>query len=316
MQLKQPPALFIIGPTASGKTGLAIKLMKYFPIELISVDSALVYKEMDVGTAKPSKKELQEAPHRLISFLDPSEPYSAAEFRKDALREMDDITSKGKIPVLVGGTMLYFRALEYGLAKLPEANQTVREELTTLANEYGWGFLHEELKKVDPVSAARIHPNDKQRIQRALEVYRLTNKSLTAHQKDAQMDALPYKLMKIALIPNSREWIRDLAEIRFNKMLENNLIEEVTRLYKRGDLNSDLPAMRSVGYRQVWDYLDGKIDYEEMKERAIIATRQLAKRQMTWMRSEKNITPYDAKDYELEKIVADIRYFLEINDFF
>jgi len=315
MQLKQPPALFIIGPTASGKTGLAIKLMKYFPIELISVDSALVYKGMDVGTAKPSERELQEAPHRLISFLDPSEPYSAAEFRKDALREMDDITSKGKIPVLVGGTMLYFRALEYGLAKLPEANQNVREELTAMANEYGWGFLHEELKKVDPVSASRIHPNDKQRIQRALEVYRLTNKSLTEHQKDAQMDALPYKLMKIALIPKSREWIRDLAEIRFNKMLENDLIEEVARLYKRGDLNSDLPAMRSVGYRQVWEYLDGKIDFEEMKERAIIATRQLAKRQMTWMRSEKNITPYNAKDYELEKIVADIRHFLEKNDF-
>jgi len=315
MQLKQPPALFIIGPTASGKTGLAIKLMKYFPIELISVDSALVYKGMDVGTAKPSERELQEAPHRLISFLDPSEPYSAAEFRKDALREMDEITSKGKIPVLVGGTMLYFRALEYGLAKLPEANQNVREELTAMANEYGWGFLHEELKKVDPVSASRIHPNDKQRIQRALEVYRLTNKSLTEHQKDAQMDALPYKLMKIALIPKSREWIRDLAEIRFNKMLENDLIEEVARLYKRGDLNSDLPAMRSVGYRQVWEYLDGKIDFEEMKERAIIATRQLAKRQMTWMRSEKNITPYNAKDYELEKIVADIRHFLEKNDF-
>lgn len=310
MQIKLPPALFIIGPTASGKTSLAIKLTKKFPIELISVDSALVYKGMDIGTAKPTEEELRQAPHRLISFLDPSEPYSAAEFRKDALREMKDITKNGNIPVLVGGTMLYFRALEYGLAKLPEANPELRAELTQQAEKHGWNFLHEELKVVDSVSAERIHPNDKQRIQRALEVYKLTGKSLTKHQKEAQMDALPYQLMKIALIPESREWIRDLAEIRFNKMLDDGLIEEVKSFYNRGDLNSDLPAMRSVGYRQVWDYLEGKTNYDEMKELAIIATRQLAKRQMTWMRSEKKVTPYDAKEYEVSKIVEDINNFL------
>jgi len=310
MQIKLPPALFIIGPTASGKTGLAIKLAKRFPIELISVDSALVYKGMDIGTAKPTEEELQQAPHRLISFLDPSEPYSAAEFRKDALREMKDITKNGNIPVLVGGTMLYFRALEYGLAKLPEANPELRAELTEQAEKHGWDFLHEELKKVDSVSAERIHPNDKQRIQRAFEVYKLTGKSLTTLQKEAQMDALPYQLMKIALIPESREWIRDLAEIRFNQMLDDGFIEEVKSFYNRGDLNSDLPAMRSVGYRQVWDYLEGKTNYDEMKELAIIATRQLAKRQMTWMRSEKKVTPYDAKEYDLSKIVEDINSFL------
>jgi len=310
MQKKLPPALFIIGPTASGKTGLAMKLMKYFPIELISVDSALVYKGMDIGTAKPSKEELQQAPHRLISLLDPSEPYSAAQFRKDALVEMSEITKKGNIPVLVGGTMLYFRALEYGLAKLPEANPELRAKLTAQAEKHGWDTLHEELKEIDLVSAKRIHPNDKQRIQRALEVYKLTGKSLTAHQKEAQMDALPYEVMKIALIPESREWIRDLAAIRFNKMLDNGLIEEVRSFYDRGDLNADLPAMRSVGYRQVWDYLDGKTNYDEMKELAIIATRQLAKRQMTWMRSEKKITPFDAKEYDLFQIVEEINKFI------
>jgi len=311
MSKQIPPAIFIIGPTASGKTGLAIKLMEYFPIELISVDSALVYKGMDVGTAKPTKEELQFAPHRLISFLDPSKPYSAAEFCKDALREMNEITANGNIPVLVGGTMLYFRALEYGLAKLPVANQQLREKLSNKADKYGWGYLHDRLKEVDSESASRIHPNDKQRIQRALEVYQLTGKALTTHQKEAQMDALPYRLMKIALIPESREWIRDLAEVRFNQMLNNGLIEEVQSLYNRGDLNSDLPAMRSVGYRQVWDYIEGKTDFSEMKELAVIATRQLAKRQMTWMRSEKKITPYDAKEYDLLKIVDDIEKFLK-----
>lgn len=310
MQKSLPPALFIIGPTASGKTGLAIKLMQYFPIELISVDSALVYKGMDVGTAKPTDEELQQAPHRLISFLDPSEPYSAAEFRKDALKEMIDITERGNIPVLVGGTMLYFRALEYGLAKLPEADVKIRAELAERGDRHGWDVLHQELNVVDPVSATRIHPNDKQRIQRALEVYMLTGKSLTWHQKDAQMDALPYRLMKIALIPESRDWIRELAEVRFNQMLDKGLLDEVKQLYERGDLNSDLPAMRSVGYRQIWDYLDGKTDFNEMKELAIIATRQLAKRQMTWMRSEKDITPYGAKNYDILEIIKDVNKFI------
>ena len=304
-----PPAIFIIGPTASGKTGLAIKLMEYFSIEIISVDSTLVYKQMDIGTAKPTAEELAKAPHRLISFLDPSQPYSAADFRKDALREMKEITAKGKIPVLVGGTMLYYRALENGLAELPKANPALREKLETEAKEQGWDTLHKRMTEVDPEAGARIHPNDQQRIQRALEVYELTGKALTTHQKEAKMDALPYRLMKIALIPD-REWIRDLAEKRFEIMLKQGFMDEVKKLHARDDLHADLPSMRSVGYRQAWDYLEGKLDEDEMKERAVIATRQLAKRQMTWMRSEPNITPYDAQNYFLEQIVSDIKTFL------
>lgn len=304
-----PPAIFIIGPTASGKTGLAIKLMEYFSIEIISVDSALVYKDMDIGTAKPTAEELAKAPHRLISFLDPSQPYSAADFRKDALREMKEITAKGKIPVLVGGTMLYYRALENGLAELPKANPALRKNLETEAKQHGWDTLHKRMADVDPEAGKRIHPNDQQRIQRALEVYELTGKALTRHQKEAKMDALSYRLMKIALIPD-REWIRELAEKRFEIMLKQGFMDEVKKLHAREDLHANLPSMRSVGYRQVWDYLEGKLDEDEMKERAVIATRQLAKRQMTWMRSEPNITPYDAQHYILDEIVTDIKGFL------
>ncbi len=304
-----PPAIFIIGPTAAGKTGLAIKLMEHFPIELISVDSALVYKDMDIGTAKPTSEELAKAPHRLISFLDPSESYSAADFCKDALREMAEITEKGKIPVLVGGTMLYYRALENGLAVLPEADPAVRKKLSDEAEVKGWGQLHQRLDAVDPVAGERIHPNDQQRIQRALEVYELTGKPLTELHKEAQLDALPYKLMKIALIPE-REWIRDLAEKRFEIMLEQGFLDEVKALYKREDLHINLPSMRCVGFRQAWQHLDGELDFDQMKERAVIATRQLAKRQMTWMRSEPNITKFDARDYKLFDVIETLTTFL------
>ncbi len=305
-----PPAIFIIGPTASGKTGLAMKLMAHFPIELISVDSALIYKDMDIGTAKPTADELEKAPHRLINFLDPSESYSAADFRKDALREMAEITAKGKIPVLVGGTMLYYRALENGLAVLPEADPKIRKKLSAEATKKGWDFLHQRLVEVDPVAGKRIHPNDKQRIQRALEVYELSGKPLTELHKEAQLDALPYRLIKIALIPE-REWIRDLAEKRFEIMMEQGFLDEVKALYAREDLHADLPAIRCVGYRQAWQYLDGKLDADEMKERAVIATRQLAKRQMTWMRSEPNIIKFDAKNYSLDDVVDSIQEFLK-----
>ncbi len=304
-----PPAIFIIGPTASGKTGLAMKLMAHFPIELISVDSALVYKDMDIGTAKPTAEELIKAPHRLISFLDPSQSYSAADFRKDALREMQEITVKGKIPVLVGGTMLYYRALENGLAVLPEADPAVRKKLSVEAEEKGWDFLHQRLVDVDPVAGKRIHPNDKQRIQRALEVYELSGKPLTKLHKEAQLDALPYRLMKIALIPE-REWIRDLAEKRFEMMMKQGFLDEVKALYARKDLHADLPSIRCVGYRQAWQYLEGKLDADEMKERAVIATRQLAKRQMTWMRSEPNITKFDAQNYKLEAVIDSVQTFI------
>ncbi|GAA0424983.1 tRNA (adenosine(37)-N6)-dimethylallyltransferase MiaA [Cocleimonas flava] len=305
-----PPAIFIIGPTASGKTGLAIKLMEHFPIELISVDSALVYKDMDIGTAKPTAEELEAAPHRLINFLDPSESYSAADFRTDALREMAEITAKGKIPVLVGGTMLYYRALENGIAEMPQADQDVREKLTKEAEQIGWDGLHQRLLEVDPVAGERIHPNDQQRIQRALEVFELTGKTLTKHQQDQVVEPIPYRLMKIALIPEEREWIRELAAIRFDQMLEAGFIDEVKALRERGDLDLNFPSMRCVGYRQAWQYLEGELDFEEMKERAVIATRQLAKRQMTYLRSEQNITEYGAKGYKLEKVKADIESFL------
>jgi tRNA dimethylallyltransferase len=305
-----PPAIFIIGPTASGKTGLAIKLMEHFPIELVSVDSALVYKDMNIGTAKPSAEELDQAPHRLISFLDPAESYSAADFRADALGEMQQITAAGKIPVLVGGTMLYFRALENGLAVLPEADSELRQKLVDEAEIIGWNVLHQRLLEVDPDSGARIHPNDQQRIQRALEVYELTGKPLTEHQNESKMDALPYRILKIALIPENREWIRGLAATRFDQMLENGFLDEVKALYQREDLHANLPSIRCVGYRQAWQYLEGELDYEEMRERAVIATRQLAKRQMTWLRSEPNISAYGAKTYELKDIIQAIENFI------
>ncbi len=306
-----PPALFIFGPTASGKTGLAIKLKQHFPIELISVDSALIYKGMDIGTAKPTDEELEKAPHRLISFLDPSESYSAADFRKDALREMEEISNAGKIPVLVGGTMLYFRALENGIADMPQADSSIREKLNTEAEKIGWDGLHEKLLQIDPVAGERIHPNDQQRIQRALEVFEISGKTLTAFQQEGSEQKLPYRLMKIALIPEEREWIRELAAIRFDQMLEDGFLDEVKALKERDDLHADLPSIRCVGYRQAWQHLAGDLDYEEMKERAVIATRQLAKRQMTYMRSEPNITEYGARDYVLDKVIADIQAFLE-----
>ena len=305
-----PPALFIMGPTASGKTDLAVELIKHFPIEIISVDSALIYKEMNIGTAKPDKKTLEKAPHRLVDFLDPSQAYSAADFRLDALREMAEITANGNIPVLVGGTMLYYRALENDLAKLPSANPEVRKKIDTQAAEQGWDILHQRLEQVDPDSAARIHPNDSQRIQRALEVYEITGQSLTSLHKAAKHDALPYRLLKIALIPNDREWLRERAALRFEQMIENGFLEEVQYLYDRSDLNPNLPSIRCVGYRQAWEYLNGNIDFKEMKNRAIVATRQLAKRQMTWLRSEQEVSRYDAQHYNLSSIIGEITRFL------
>lgn len=305
-----PPAIFIMGPTASGKTDLAVQLMDHFPIEIISVDSALIYKGMDIGTAKPDKATLEKAPHRLIDFLDPSQAYSAADFRRDALREMQQITDNGNIPVLVGGTMLYYRALENDLAKLPCANPEIRKKLDQQASEQGWNAMHDRLASIDPDSAARIHPNDSQRIQRALEVYEITGENLTFLHKKAKHNALPYELLKIALIPENREWLRERAALRFDQMIKEGFMVEIQHLFDRRDLNSDLPSMRCVGYRQAWSYLNGNIDFNEMKNRAIVATRQLAKRQMTWLRSEKEVSRYDAQYYDLSSIIGDIRHFL------
>ncbi len=303
-------AIFLMGPTGTGKTDLAVELRKHFPLEIISVDSALVYQGMDIGSAKPDAATLAQAPHRLIDFLDPAQPYSAADFREDALREMADISASGRIPLLVGGTMLYFRALEYGLSELPQADPAIRARLESEAAEHGWQALHDRLRTIDPVAAARIHPNDPQRLQRALEVYELSGKSLTELQQAAWHAACPYQLLKLALIPDDRTWLHERLALRFDQMLQQGLIGEVKKLHARGDLAEHLPAIRAVGYRQVWEYLNGKLDYTQMRDRAIVATRQLAKRQMTWLRSEKDISVYNPQESSLLSLISNVSAFI------
>jgi len=279
----KPLAIFLMGPTASGKTDLAIQLRQQLPVEVISVDSALIYRGMDIGTAKPSKAELALAPHRLIDICDPAESYSAANFRTDALREMQEISAQGKIPLLVGGTMLYYKALLDGLSPLPSADEKVRSEIEAKAALIGWGGLHQELSKIDPISAQRINPNDSQRINRALEVFYLTGKTLT--ELTAQKgEALPYDILQFAIAPEQREVLHLRIEQRFHKMIELGFQQEVEKLYRRPDLNENLPSIRCVGYRQMWEYLRGDYDHDEMIFRGICATRQLAKRQITWLR--------------------------------
>lgn len=272
-----------MGPTASGKTDLAIKLRQILPVEVISVDSALIYKGMDIGTAKPNAEELALAPHRLIDICDPAESYSAANFRQDALREMLEISAQGKIPLLVGGTMLYYKALLEGLSPLPSADEKIRAEIEQRAAQQGWAALHQELAKIDPISAQRINPNDSQRINRALEVFYLTGQSLT--QLTAQKgESLPYQILQFAIAPQERSTLHQRIEQRFHKMLELGFQQEVEALYQRTDLHLDLPSMRCVGYRQMWEYLRGDYSYDEMVFKGICATRQLAKRQITWLR--------------------------------
>ena len=279
----KPLAIFLMGPTASGKTDLAIQLRQQLPVEVISVDSALIYRGMDIGTAKPSKAEQALAPHRLIDICDPSESYSAANFRTDALREMQEISAQGKIPLLVGGTMLYYKALLEGLSPLPSADEKVRSEIEAKAALIGWDGLHQELSKIDPISAQRINPNDSQRINRALEVFYLTGKTLT--ELTAQKgEALPYDILQFAIAPEQREVLHLRIEQRFHKMIELGFQQEVEKLYRRPDLNENLPSIRCVGYRQMWEYLRGDYDHDEMVFRGICATRQLAKRQITWLR--------------------------------
>ncbi|MCE0463058.1 MULTISPECIES: tRNA (adenosine(37)-N6)-dimethylallyltransferase MiaA [Pseudomonas] len=301
-----PPAIFLMGPTAAGKTDLAIELTKVLPCELISVDSALVYRGMDIGTAKPSKELLAEFPHRLIDILDPAEAYSAADFRRDALQAMAEITARGKIPLLVGGTMLYYKALVDGLADMPAADPEVRAQIEEEAERLGWQALHEQLAAIDPVSAARIHPNDPQRLSRALEVYRVSGQSMTAlrQRQSAQsteaaasgLQQLPYTVASLAIAPANRQVLHRRIEQRFTLMLEQGFIDEVVALRERSDLHAGLPSIRAVGYRQVWDYLDGKLTSAEMRERGIIATRQLAKRQFTWLRSWTDLHWLDSLD--------------------
>nr|WP_226799099.1 tRNA (adenosine(37)-N6)-dimethylallyltransferase MiaA [Aeromonas simiae] len=278
-----------MGPTASGKTDLAIALTRALPCDIISVDSALIYRGMDIGTAKPSQAELAAAPHRLIDILDPAQSYSAADFRRDALREMADIAGRGRIPLLVGGTMLYFKALLEGLSPLPSADPEVRRQLEDEAARLGWQALHDELKRIDPVAGARIHPNDPQRLSRALEVYRISGKTLT-ELTQTQGEALPYRVSQFAIAPEERGELHRRIELRFDLMLAGGFEQEVRQLYQRGDLTPDLPSIRCVGYRQMWDYLAGEVGYDEMRYRGIVATRQLAKRQMTWLRGWPEVT--------------------------
>lgn len=307
-----PPAIFIMGPTASGKTALAMSLRQRFPVELISVDSALIYRGMDIGTAKPTAEELAQAPHRLIDIRDPAESYSAADFRADALREMAGITAEGKIPLLVGGTMLYFKALLEGLSPLPPADPDVRAQIEKQAQELGWEALHRQLQQVDPVSAARIHPNDPQRLSRALEVFLISGKTLTELTKISG-ETLPYNVQQFAIAPATREQLHQRIALRFEQMMAAGFEAEARALFERGDLHTDLPSVRCVGYRQMWSYLEGEIGYDEMVYRGICATRQLAKRQMTWLRGWESVHWLDSDEplQALESVAQVVRASLD-----
>jgi len=279
-----PPAIFLMGPTASGKTDVAVALVQRLPLEIISVDSALVYRDMDIGTAKPDAETLRVAPHHLIDLIDPAEAYSAARFCEDALRVMAEITARGHVPLLVGGTMLYFKALWEGLSELPQADADLREEIEAEAGERGWPALHEELAKLDPETAARLKPADAQRIQRALEVVRLTGLPMSQALAGKRSEALPYRVLPLALAPSDRAMLHERIAQRFVAMLQAGLVDEVIALRKKYPLKPGLPSMRCVGYRQAWQYLEGEYDREELLNRGIYATRQLAKRQLTWLR--------------------------------
>ena len=282
---KFPLAIFLMGPTASGKTGVAIELAQTLPVEIISVDSALVYRGMNIGTAKPDSATLARAPHHLLDIRDPTEAYSAAAFRRDALHLMHDITGRGKIPLLVGGTMLYFRALQHGLSPLPEANLAVRAELDAQIAQHGAPYLHQQLAAVDAETAARLAPNDTQRIQRAMEIYRITGKPMSELLKQKARGELPYRILPIALIPATRSALHQRIATRFEQMLAQGLVEELRDLRRHYTLHPALPSMRCVGYRQAWQFMAGEINQAQLLETGTAATRQLAKRQLTWLRS-------------------------------
>ncbi len=309
-----PISIFIMGATATGKTDLALSIFDEFSSELISVDSALVYRTMDIGTAKPDPQTLDKSPHHLIDIIDPAKVYSAGQFREDALELMQKSVSSQRTPVLVGGTMLYFNTLQKGMANMPEVADSVRYAIENEAKTVGIQKMHDRLKLVDPVSAERIHPNDPQRIKRALELYDFTGKTLTeywAEQAQNQTENnFPYRRVKIALVPDDRVELRKRITQRFDLMLKQGFIEEVEALFKRGDLHAEMPSIRAVGYRQVWSYLAGDYGYDEMREKAIIATAQLAKRQMTWLRKENDCNFIDPIVLNTEKVLKNLKFLL------
>lgn len=304
-----PAAIFLMGPTASGKTGVAVELMQRMNVELISVDSALVYRDMNIGTAKPDAATLQRAPHHLIDIIAPTASYSAATFRTDALRLMADISARGKIPLLVGGTMLYFRALQNGLSDLPVADPAVRAELDIMIADHGIAKLHEQLANVDAETAARLAPNDTQRIQRAMEVYLLTGTAMSVLLKQKPDATLPYRTLNIALVPSDRAVLHSRIATRFRQMMAQGLVDEVRGLRLRYALHAELPAMRCVGYRQAWQYLDDVINESQLYDTGVAATRQLAKRQLTWLRSTPNKLEIDClSDGLVEQVMAAIKH--------
>lgn len=319
----RPPAIFLMGPTASGKTDLAIELCRHLPCDIVSVDSAMIYRGMDIGTAKPSPAELAQAPHRLIDICDPADTYSAADFRRDALHEMAAITSAGRIPLLVGGTMMYFKALLHGMSDLPSADPAIRQALEQEAREKGWGALHRELAQQDPVAARLIHQNNRQRLIRALEVIRLTGRPISSIWEDKsgsesaagsgssdgiedytyftqwqadEAPSLPYTVVQLAMAPAERRILHERINLRFQAMLDAGFLDEVRALMARGDLHPGLPSMRCVGYRQAWSYLAGDCDFNTMVDKGTAATRQLAKRQLTWLRKWSGLDWLDSED--------------------
>jgi tRNA dimethylallyltransferase len=299
-----PPAILLLGPTASGKTGVAVALAARFALEIVSVDSAQVFRGMDIGTAKPERALLRRAPHHLIDILDPTQRYSAAQFVEDANALMNDISARGRVPLLAGGTMLYFNALRQGLSNLPPADPAVRLVIDTMAAESGWPALHAELARVDPESAARLDPADAQRIQRALEVYYLTGETLSARLARGRSAAPPFRLIALALEPSERGALHARIDARFEEMLELGLIGEVRRLRETFDLNPSLPSMRAVGYRQVWQYLEGEFSLAGLRDKGKAATRQLAKRQLTWLRAMDGLTRFDCLAEDLTEQVS------------
>jgi tRNA dimethylallyltransferase len=309
---QRPPAIFLMGPTATGKTALACALADRFPVELVSVDSALVYRGLDIGAAKPDAMTLRNYPHALIDIRDPSESYSAAHFRDDALAAMHAIAARGRVPLLVGGTGLYFRALQYGLSVMPAADAELRARLREEAGRSGWPALHARLAMRDPAAAQRIRANDAQRIQRALEAIELTGRSLSElHAASGKPERIPYRVLKLALVPAERSLLRERIAERLDAMLAAGFLDEVKRLRARGDLQADLPALRAVGYRQAWEYLDGACALDAFRMRAIHATRRLAKRQTTWLRGELDARVFDPERAQcLEWAVAAITLFL------